>query len=214
MGAHADEAEIALDLRVRSRSTGSYAIPRLPMPEDEHEIGHNDMIYRLAVLGKAARYSVWIGKNEQTESYRRTEFKNLSLTTFPIQKSRLSDKQYRRIIQIDVIWFDGMGRPQFAFEVENTPVIIPALDRFKFLLDLDSDVAGKLVIVAPSWARSKVHDELMHSTYVGAPLYMENKVKYVYYPALVMAYESAASAESPDIVKEILAILRDPRLLD
>jgi len=206
-----DRPQIPFDLKPRSRSS-RVSVPVLEMPATEDDATHIGMIYRIAMLGREAGFLVWVGKNEQRDSFNGRSLRELSLETFPLAKSSMTEKQWKRVTQIDVIWFNVTGRPSYAFEVENTPVIVSALDRFRFLLEIEPDVARKLVIVAKRGDLSKVNEELRHSTYIGAPLYMENKVKYVLYPNLLAAYESISRSESPDIIKEISAILLDPTM--
>jgi hypothetical protein len=188
-------------------------VPELPTPIEESHITHSEMVYRIASLGRAIGFQVWVGKNEQSDSYNGIQLASISLPilSMPVDR-KVTEKQRRKIEQIDIIWFDGRNVPAFAFEIENTPVITSALDRFTYLLSVEPEIARQLVVIAPSSAKSRVNDELGKSAYVGHPMYMENKVRYVFYPDIVELYDAARDLTDRDVVTRLLGILRDPRL--
>jgi len=72
--------------------------------------------------------------------------------------------------------------------VEESTAITSCIDRFMELLKLDSGVAKKMVIVAPHRRRRKLDSVLTSSHYIGHPLYMENKLAYLFYDDIVKLY--------------------------
>ncbi len=91
------------------------------------ESAHNKMIYMTALLGKKAGYDVWIGKNEQSQSYNKTKLDSLVSIKKPVWRF-VSTMNWDRVNQIDVIWHE-QGRIVFEFEVENTTAITEAISR-------------------------------------------------------------------------------------
>ncbi len=91
------------------------------------ESAHNKMIYFLASLGEKAGFDVWIGKNEQSDSYNKVKLESLVSIKKPIWRF-VPSTNWDRINQIDVVWHDR-GRINFEFEVENTTTITGAISR-------------------------------------------------------------------------------------
>ena len=85
------------------------------------------MIFYLAMMGKKAKYDVWIGSNEQSASYNNVKLSSLVTIKKPVWRF-ISTAYWDRINQIDVIWHDS-GRVKYAFEVENTTTITSAIAR-------------------------------------------------------------------------------------
>jgi hypothetical protein len=81
-----------------------------------------------------------------------------------------------KVVQIDLIWLDA-SRPEFAFEVEHSTSIATGMDRFIELLRVEPATAG----VAPKSRKRKLDQVLGSSHYIGAPMYMEAKVRYLWY---------------------------------
>jgi hypothetical protein len=184
----------------------SALLPRLPMPTEPRDIEHNALIYRLAMMGKAARLTVWIGKKEQTEQFNGESFENLSLKQLPI--GQMTDEQRRKVSQIDVIWFGADGAPSYAFEVEASTPIMTALERFARLLELAPEIAQKLVIIAPRSRKQKLDQVLQKSTYIGHPLYMENKVMYAFDDDLARVYHELENAQTKEIISRLRNVLQ------
>ncbi len=88
---------------------------------------HSKMIFFLALLGKKAKYDVWIGLNEQASSYNEQKLSNLVSIKKPVWRF-VSSAYWDRVNQIDVIWHDR-GRIEYTFEVENTTAITQAIVR-------------------------------------------------------------------------------------
>ena len=91
------------------------------------ESEHSKMIFFLAVLGKKAKYDVWIGSNEQSSSYNGQKLSSLVSIKKPVWRF-VPTPNWDRVNQIDVIWHDR-GRIEYTFEVENTTAITEAIVR-------------------------------------------------------------------------------------
>ena len=194
-------------------------LPRLPTPMREQDITHNELIYRLAMMGLAADRYVWIGKKEQSEGFSDVSFSELSLDSFPFEE--LTEDQERKIAQIDVIWLNDDGEPEMAFEVEASTPFTTALDRFVYLLEAYPEVARSIAIISPSSRRRKLFQELSASTYIGHPFYMENKARYLFYPALIQTYDQLSLTKPKTdhtldklVIPAVKGVLEDPQLLD
>lgn len=158
------------------------------MPEDIPDMPagtpHNEKIFRLALLCNKVGLVPYIGKQERNDPM----FSSLKpLTSLNI---KAEPGQMRRIEQIDIIWATTDGKPVWAFEIEEHTTILSALERFVALLSAVPDIGmnHQLTIVAPKSRRRKVQQELTTSSYIGHPLYMENKVSYLFYDALEFAF--------------------------
>ncbi len=106
------------------------------LQEGNRESIHNLMIYRLARLGKAARFKVWIGLQEQKF---KVEGKPLSemCDEIPYWRHFQDDKEtLDRVKQIDVVWLNGDGIVCYEFEVENTTGISEAMIRGSFIPEM------------------------------------------------------------------------------
>lgn len=149
---------------------------------------HSEVIFRLVEIGKYLGFQSWIGKREQiADSFQGIKFSDLSLPTFPIQN--VTDSQKSKIQQIDIIWIDKLGFPRYAFEVEESTTIVSGFERFKNLLEIQHDIAQKLFIVAPKSREKKLNDVFKNSTYIGHPIYLENKVSYIFKESLIKFYD-------------------------
>lgn len=169
---------------------------------------HSEMIDRLANIGRFIfNFDVWIGKKEQHIFFRNEKSKENYLKEFPIKN--MTDMQERKVCQIDVIWF-YKTTPISAFEIEESSPILTALDRFKYILELNTRLAKRLVIVAPEKRKHKLHRELRESTYIGHPLYMENKVRYLYYQEVRKFYDDVFASSHKFPLSSIDGILHTP----
>jgi len=149
---------------------------------------HSEIIFRLVKIGEYLGFKSWIGKREQTaDNFQGTKFSEISLTVFPIQN--VSEQQKAKIQQIDVIWIDKLGFPRYAFEVEESTSIVSGFERFMNLLEVQPDIAKKLYIVCPKSREKKLNDVFKNSTYIGHPIYLENKVGYLFKENLVKFYD-------------------------
>lgn len=155
---------------------------------------HSEMIFRLVKIGEYLGYVSWIGKREQsTSSFMGFKFKSMSLPHIPLKN--LTPIQKEKIEQIDVIWFDALGFPRYAFEVEESTSIDSGIDRFKYILQVHSDIARHLFIVAPRSRRRKIEKVFGDGPNIGHPLFMENKVYFIFKETLVSFYDSHVSAD-------------------
>jgi hypothetical protein len=185
-------------------------IPKLFAPITEDNLTHNSIVYRLAKLGAAAGYKIWIGKKEQSEIFNSQRLSDLSIDQLP--DLHVDEYDRGKIEQIDVLWLDG-SKPVFAFEVEHSTTIISGIQRFMALLNVDSQIAGNLVLLAPSKRRNKLNNELTNSAFIGHPLYMETKISYVFYDDFISMYDSLANSSyrKHEIDGKLRAILRRPK---
>ena len=156
-------------------------------PKPERELEHNEILYMLVQLGTAIGLSLHIGRKERSGFYHNEFLGKLSLPELPL-KRRLEPYTRKHVEQIDCMWFN-LTTPLFAFEVEHTTDIKGAIDRFIELLKISLNMSQRLILVAPSSRRKKLAEVLTKSHYIGAPMYMENKLAYIYYKDLVRIYD-------------------------
>jgi len=151
---------------------------------EEYEIPasttHNQHIYRLAILCQKAGFVPYIGKQERNDPMLAglKPLTYLNVKAGPVQR--------KRIEQIDIIWAKTDGIPIWAFEVEEHTSILSALERFAALLAAVPELgkSRQLTIVAPKARRRKLQQELTSSSYIGHPLFLENKITYMFYDDL------------------------------
>jgi hypothetical protein len=149
---------------------------------------HSEVIFRLVKIGDYLGFKSWIGKREQsTDSFQEVKFSSLSISTFPLTSANESQKT--KIEQIDVIWIDKLGFPRYAFEVEESTSIVSGFERFMNVLEIQPDIAQKLCIVCPKSREKKLNDVFKNSSYIGHPIYLENKVNFIFKENLVVFYD-------------------------
>ncbi|MBA7665241.1 hypothetical protein ES703_73311 [subsurface metagenome] len=145
---------------------------------------HNQHIYRLAILCQKAGFVPYIGKQERSDPMLAAlkPLTYLNLKAEPVQQ--------KRIEQIDTIWARADGTPVWGFEVEEHTSILSALERFVALLSAVPELgrSRQLTIVAPKARRRKLQQELTSSSYIGHPLFLENKITYMFYDDLEAAF--------------------------
>jgi len=179
--------------------------------KSEEEYEHNEILYLLTVLGRSAGFQVYIGKKEQSAEWQGKYLAELSAKSLPFLRSAepfTKDK----VTQIDVLWLDAK-RVILAFEVEHSTAITSGLDRFIELLKMDSSVAERLVIVAPQSRERKMNQVLGSSHYIGAPMYMDTKVRYMWYSD-VLKIVSQFSSQQPTkstLAEAVTLALRIPK---
>jgi len=203
---HKNLSEILFDIGMRSKKTGKWFF-RQQQTQSILNMGnvlseklvkiktngspHSEMIFRLVQIGKFLGFNSWIGKREQSvDSFMGVKFSELSLPVFPMQVDEIKKSQLEKVKQIDVIWFDKDNIPRYAFEVEQSTNIITGFERFAKLLDFQHETANHLFIVAPESRKKKIFDVFKTSTYVGYPLFLENKIKLIYFDSLKKFYDS------------------------
>jgi DNA modification methylase len=156
-------------------------------PKSEGGMTHTEVIYRLAKLGRAAGFAVGVGKKEASEFYHGENLGSLANAEWKTRKD-IKEFTAKAVNQIDCLWLGDDGGVVFAFEVEHTTAITSGIDRFIELLKLDPGLAGSIVLVCPESRARKLNDILAHSHYIGHPLFMENKLTYLFYKDLVSLY--------------------------
>jgi hypothetical protein len=186
---------------------GPVSAPIVAKPEDEYE--HNEILHLLASTAQAAGFACYIGKKEQSSDQR---FSEMSAKTLPFLAGA-SEFTEDKVVQIDLLWLEGK-RTVLAFEIEHSTSITTALDRFIELLRIDASMAEKLVVVAPKSRRRKLNQVLVQSHYIGAPMYMETKVRYLWYSDVIkIAHRfSQQQATKASLVEAVLESLHSPRL--
>lgn len=157
-------------------------------------LSHSEIIFRLYQIGMHLGFHSWIGKREQeTASFAGKKFGDLSLSTLPIKSAK--KPQLKKIEQIDMIWFDRLGIPRYAFEVEESTQITTGIERFLSLLDINIDVSGNLYIITPKSRSRKLAGVIVTSKYFGGPIYVENKVGFIYKEDLLEFYDTHIDTE-------------------
>lgn len=141
---------------------------------------HNQQIYRLAILCQKAGFTPYIGKQERSDPML------AGLKPLTQLNVKADPENLRRIQQIDMIWTQADGSPIWAFEIEEHTPILSALERFVALLSAKPEIgkSRQLTIVAPKARRRKLHQELTSSSYIGHPLFLENKLTYIFFEDL------------------------------
>jgi hypothetical protein len=151
-----------------------------PAPQKrEDEFEHNEILHMLATLGRAAGFSCHIGKKEQSSDWGGRRLSELSVATLSILRGAEPFTR-EKVEQIDLIWLDA-NRAAFAFEVEHSTPVSTGIDRFIELLRVQPSVAERVIIVAPKSRQRKLNQILGSSHYIGAPMYMESKIRYLWY---------------------------------
>ncbi|MGC1685486.1 MAG: DNA methyltransferase [Candidatus Acidiferrales bacterium] len=177
----------------------------VPARKPESDYTHNEILYTLAMLSQSAGFTFHVGKKEQAAEWNGQQLSEISVKSLPFLRGADSFTK-DKVVQIDLIWLNG-ARPVLAFEIEHTTPITTALDRFIELLKLDMDLVEKLIIVAPQSRQKKMNQVLGSSHYIGAPMYMDTKVRYLWY-ADVLDIASHFSNQQPTKVSLTEVILR------
>jgi 16S rRNA G966 N2-methylase RsmD len=166
---------------------GEEYIPQVPASTT-----HNQHIYRLAILCQKAGLVPYIGKQERNDPM----LAGLKPLTYLNVKAE--EIQRKRIEQIDIIWAQADATPIWAFEIEEHTPILSALERFVALLSAAPELGKRrqLTIVAPKARRRKLYQELTSSSYIGHPLYLENKVTYMFFEDLEKGFSKYSARPS------------------
>jgi 16S rRNA G966 N2-methylase RsmD len=182
----------------------------LARPEDQYE--HNEILYILAKLGQSAGFQIHIGKKEQSATWNGEPLSGLVTSDLPFLRG--AGKFTRdKVTQIDLLWIDAR-RPVFAFEIEHSTPITTGIDRFIELLKVANDVAGSVIVAAPKSRRKKLDQVLSQSHYIGAPMYMESKIRYLWYLEVVALAKRFASQQpsKAGLVDAIKGALHQPEV--
>jgi len=182
-----------------------------PARKSESEYGHNEILYMLAKLGSAAGFTCHIGKKEQAGSWGEQSLSDLSIKALPFLRG--AEKFVKeKVQQIDLIWLDAK-RTAFAFEIEHSTSMTSGIDRFIELLKVDNTVAERAIIVLPKSRTRKLNSILSHSHYIGAPMYMEAKIRYLYYSEVedLVTKFSLQQPSRGDVAKALTMLLHRPK---
>lgn len=182
------DPQIGLDLELPTETT----LPPISKAADDLE--HNEVIVLLARLAKHCKFGAVIGKKERTSAAFGIP---LASQSAELSLKDLDDYAQKKIEQIDIVW-SVKGLPKVAFEVEKSTSIMSGLERFVCLLEHYPNTAGSLVLVVPGSRKRKLTDVLFESSYVGHPMYLENKIKYLYVTDLVTLYNEFAKRNFTD----------------
>jgi hypothetical protein len=188
-----DEPQHVFDFALPSLLISGQA-PVATKPEGDYE--HNEILYMLADLGRTTGYNCYVGKKEQSGQWEGRQLSHISMETLPFLRA-VEPFTKDKVQQIDLIWLHGK-RVAFAFEVEHSTPITTAIDRFIELLRIDPSTAERLIIVAPRSRQRKLNQVLGSSHYIGAPMYMEAKIRYLWYSDVVRI-ASHFSSQQPTI---------------
>jgi len=153
---------------------------------------HNQQIYRLAILCQKAGFIPYIGKQERSDPML------AGLKPLTQLNVKADPENLKRIQQIDIIWTQADGTPIWAFEIEEHTPILSALERFVALLSAKPELgkSRQLTIVAPKARRRKLHQELTSSSYIGHPLFLENKLTYIFLEDLEAGFSKYSTKAS------------------
>ena len=170
---------------------------------------HNQQIYRLAILCQKAGCVPYIGKHESNDPML------AGLKPLTRLNVKADPAQVKRIQQIDIIWAQADGTPVWAFEIEEHTPILSALERFVALLSAVPELgkSRQLTIVAPKARRRKLQQELTTSSYIGHPLFLENKITYIFFDDLEAGFSKYTTRASLRL-EELHTLCRLPPTLD
>jgi len=185
------------------------AIPPLPATNEPER---DSLIYRLAKLGRAAGFNVHVGKKEQPNHVTGERLGDLSA---PLPSALAKRWTTKKVEQIDCLYVDPVGVPLYGFEIEQSTPITTGIDRFMELLEVNAEIAGRLVLVIPRKRLKMLNSILRDSHYIGHPLYMETKVGWLLYEDLLAIYESYAGRKAPSkeqLLKRLDDAVRKPKI--
>jgi len=179
----------------------------------EAQLEHNEVIYRLCKLGYSVGVNAYIGKRERSQTWLGESLGSLSVPTLPFA-DKTDTFSRKKVEQIDCVWLDSNSEPLIAFEVEHTTSINSAIERFIEILKSYPSLAKKCVVVCPSKREKKINEVLTESHFVGAPLYMENKIVYLFYKDLLSIYNYFVDnrPEKPELFLRLTDKFRYPTL--
>ena len=144
---------------------------------------HNKMIYCLALLANKYGLVPKIGNQEQKEPFLK------AMNYCPdLHFNGITDKDNSLINNIDCLWMSPKNqKPIFAFEVEHSTNIRDAFERYISLLKIADDIGHQrnLILVISKKNRSKFNTAITQSSYIGAPHYINNKIRYIFEETLL-----------------------------
>lgn len=146
---------------------------------------HNQMIYRLALLANKYDFIPKIGDQEQKEPFLKALNQCSSL-----HFSSISQKDNSLINNIDCLWMTK-DKPLYAFEVEHSTNIRDAFERYLALLKIADDIGHQrnLILVISRKNRGRFNTAIKQSSYIGAPHYLNNKIRYIFEETLSIRFK-------------------------
>lgn len=168
-------------------------LPHLPRPSQPT---HDQMIYRLVKLALGTGVRPVVGKKEQANRVYSEKLGDIAGGVVPRVISQ-GPWQRSKIEQIDCVFYTPGGDPLYAFEIEASTPITTGIDRFLELLKMDPDLAERLILIIPRARLRKLETILRDSHYIGHPLYMENKLRFLFYNDLFKIYDEWAGTRPP-----------------
>jgi len=148
---------------------------------------HDKIIYMLSLLAHKYNLVAKVGQKEQSEPFLKaiSQVENLDI-------KNLTKKHVTNINNIDCMWFtQNSKKPIFAFEVEHSTQITSAFERFLSLLKFNDDVGNqkRLVLVISQKNKNKFNTIIKESSYIGAPHYLNNMIRFIYEEKLTDYFE-------------------------
>ncbi len=188
--------------------------PSTPLPVLESSGGlsdHAEIIYRLAKLGRHCGFRIHIGMRERHCIWNREKLGDLSIKSVSLPE-KTTPEEREKVLQIDCLWCDDDTTPWFAFEVEITTPITTAIERFYALVELNPDISNRMCVIAPVTRRRKLDKVLRTSSFIGHPMYMENKLVYLFTSDVIGVYDRAAAGDlsARDLASTLEGKLRSP----
>lgn len=185
----------SLDLVGDNKTFSDTKIPEI----DEHD----QIIYRLSLLGSKYGYRSKIGHQELKEPF----LKAVS-TTNKLYYYNVSDKDNVNIDNIDCMWLaPNQDYPLYVFEVEHTTTITSAFERFVSLLKAVPDIGDKrrLILVISKKNEGRFNTVIKESSYVGTPHFINNKVRYIYEEIFLDKFNELLREKDPTKFEGILS---------
>lgn len=169
---------------------------------------HDGILYGLGLMGQITNTPIQIGRNEQGHTIEGKKLKTLS-NNLPAAEVPRNDV----IRQIDaIIWDQQTGNPTWAFEVEESTTILSAIERFAALLQVYPQVAGRCIIILPQARQATLDKILRESVYVGYPLYLENKMAYIWKDQFLTILQKHPTSVT-QFEEELIRFLHHPKIM-
>ena len=184
---------------------GQVVVPEKPASAYEH----NELLSMLTQVGLEAGFACHVGKREQSASWNGKLLGDLSVNSLTFLHGASSFTR-ENVVQVDLLWLDA-NLPAMAFEIEHSTSMTSALDRFLELLRVAPHCAERLFIVAPESRQRKLNKTLGTSHYIGAPMYLETKVRYLWYSDVLRVLRRFGS-EQPTKTSLVQAIMSASKL--
>ncbi len=132
-------------------------------------LGHTQVQWLLAKIGKKLGCRVWIAANDHKKEWQGERLGDLSISSLP--ELGMDSESQRIVRMIDVLWLKGRKQVAAAFEVEHTTSVYSGLLRMSDLAALSPNLNFPLYIVAPGERLAKVRRELSRPTFQALELH-------------------------------------------